>query len=80
MGLKLYKVTCRGMQSATASRITNGIAYCVAEDPTAAYEALREFLCDNDYGNYADREMETIELVAEADSYPMCGFRLFVNS
>lgn len=52
----------------------------MAEHPTAAYEALRVFLCDNDYGNYADREMETIELVAEAEAYPLCGFRLFVNS
>jgi len=74
---KLYRVTCRGMLDDTTGT-AHGIAYVVAKDPTSAYEMLRRYLDDNDLGFERDRELDSVELVAEGSDYPDCGIRLFL--
>lgn len=73
--LKLYRVTCRGMQTSVTGP-AYGVSYALAGDPTRAYEKVRKYLDDQDIGFAADRELEKIELVAEATDYPNCGAQL----
>ena len=77
MTRKLYKVTCRGMQSSIGSCIVHGIAFVVATNPDQAYRKLLKYLEKEDLGYDRDRELETIELIAEDDDYPDCQTRLF---
>lgn len=62
--MKLFKVTCRGMQSDATGR-PNGIAYVVAVDAGAAYEGVLKRLETRDLGFYGDRELKSVELVAD---------------
>ena len=74
---KLYKVTCRGMQ--TSFGIMHGINYVVASDLTAAYAVVRKNLDEKDIGFEKDRELETIELLAEETDYPNCNVHLYME-
>ncbi len=74
MSDKLYKITLQGLQS---TKPQMNISYVIAEDPTSAYDMVREFLDDEDYGHVEDRGLQTIELVAENSNYPNCGVKLF---
>ena len=71
--LKLYRVTCRGMQTSGASY---GISYVVAEDTAQAYAKVRQHLDERDLGFTTDRELEKVELIAEATNYPNCDTQL----
>jgi hypothetical protein len=64
MTSKLYRVTTRGMQTSSTG-VAHGISYVVATDPTSAYEIVRNYLNEKDYGFSDDRELEKIELLAE---------------
>jgi len=55
-----------------------GEFYAVAKDPTTAYKKVRADLDNEDYGFRKDREMETIELIAEATRFPDCVTRLIL--
>jgi len=74
MSNKLCLVKCRGMRQSNI----NGVAYVVANDPTEAYNKLRSFLDKNKIGFKKERELFTIELLAESADYPDCGIRLFL--
>ncbi len=50
----------------------------VAEDPTSAYETVKKYLDSKDVGFHKDREMESIELLAETGDYPVCREQLFL--
>lgn len=62
--MMLFKVTLKGM---TISPNAYGISYVVADDPTSAYLKVKKFLEENDLGFSRDRELHSIELIA--DSY-----------
>lgn len=75
---KLYKVTLKGMTSSPTG--TNyGISYIVAPDCNTAYLFLRRFLDDRDIGFTKDREMDTVELIAEDALYPDCRTMLLIS-
>lgn len=76
--LKLYKVTCRGMHGGLASNMAHGVAYVVATDTAKAYGLVRNHLEAKDLGFARDRELESVELIAEDYDYASCGFRLFL--
>jgi len=76
MGVKLYKVECRGMVHEIVD-MAHGIAYVIAENPEEAYRKVRNHLDAKNLGFASDREMKTIELLAEDDEYPLCGIRLY---
>ena len=69
--MKLFKVTCRDMHN------THGVAYVVAVDAAKAYERLRADLDARNLGTPSGREMETVELLADASDYPECGRQLY---
>ncbi len=69
--LKLWLVTCRGMTSSGISSgdRQRGICYVIALDPTAAYNAVREYLDKEDLGFRYERELESIKLIADTCEY-----------
>jgi hypothetical protein len=75
--VKLFLVRCHGMQTSTGGQIAWGQAFVAAEDPTSAYRKLREHLDKGDIGFARDREMLSIELVADSYEYPECCIRFY---
>lgn len=69
---KLYRVTLKGMHS------DYGISYVVAYDLTEAYAKVRKFLDDHDIGFSKYRELDRIELLADATQYSGCGTILYL--
>lgn len=74
--LKLYKVTCQGMHGGLGDRHAHGIAYVVAENTYSAYKMLRKFLDENDLGYSGDRELKSVELIADSYIYSDIGYML----
>jgi len=58
---KLYLVTCQKFSFNF---------YVVAENETEAYEKVKNNLTDKDYGFSSDRQLNTIQLLAEEKEYP----------
>jgi len=76
-GMKLFRVTCQGMNIPQFVGVTYGIAYVVAEDAAKAYQRVRDALDESNIGFKQEREMQKVELIAEETEYPACGFRLY---
>ena len=77
--MKLWLVECRGMTySIAGSGNVHGRAYVIAEDPQAAYAKLRAYLDKKDLGFTHERELASVELIADASEYPSCGTQLFL--
>jgi hypothetical protein len=77
--MKLYKVKCRGMHGGMASSTAHGIAYVVAANPDEAYQMVRRHLDKSGLGFEYERELESVELMADEGEYPKCGHRLYVK-
>lgn len=77
MNKKLYQIRCRGMQVAHGGGVGHGHAFVIATNPEEAYRKLRESLDRRDLGFGGDREMQSIELVAEDSDYPDCGMTFY---
>ena len=76
--MKLWLVTLQGMNTAVNSA-PHGKAYILANDPKEASERLLSYVKDNNLGFTNERELKSVELIAEADDlYPKCGMRLFL--
>lgn len=75
--MKLYLVRCHGMQTTAGGQVAWGQAYVAADDPTEAYRKLRAFLDKEDLGFSQEREMLSIELVADSERYQHCGIRFY---
>lgn len=77
--MKLYRVTCRGMRNSVGTQPAHGVAYVVAPDPTSAYQTLRDSLDRRKLGFEVERELHTIELIADEGPYPKCGHELIIK-
>jgi len=75
--MKLYLVKCRGMNISVTGP-THGVAYVIANNPAEAYEKLRKDLDERDLGFTDERELSSIELIAEDTNYPSCGVRVYI--
>lgn len=71
---KLYKITLQGLHG---TKPQYRECYVVADDPTSAYNLVREYLDDEKIGFTEDRGLKTIELLAEDTKYPDCKTKLF---
>lgn len=78
MHKKLFLVKCKGMTSVTGSGIAHGIAYVVATDPNEAYMKLRSHLDLKDLGFSHERELQSVELIADCYDYNDTGKMLFL--
>jgi hypothetical protein len=74
--MKLFKVMTQGMKS-NCTGVAYGTAYVVASDPTEAYKKLRRFLDNEDLGFRSERELDTIEVIADEEQYNDVGFILY---
>ena len=70
--MKLFLVTCRGMHDG------HGIAYVVAHNAAEAFARMHDNLAVRSLGFEKDRELDTVQLLAESVEYPPCGRRLYV--
>ncbi len=75
---KLFLVTCRDMHSSHITGNNRGIAYVVASSSTEAYAMLRQELDKLDAGFPRERELGTVQLLAENVEYPKCDCRLYL--
>ena len=75
--MKLYKVNLRGMKI-NSTGVAYGVSYVIAEDPYSAYQKVKDFLDDNDIGFSKDREMDSVELIADSKQYNDCGTILYL--
>ena len=75
--LKLFFVKTEGMRSGVSSA-PYGALYVLATHPTEAYNKVREFLDINDVGFDSDRELKSIEVVADSHNVPKCDYRLIL--
>jgi len=73
----LFKVTCRGMTHTSGGATAHGLAYVVAKDSAEAYRKVRDELERIGVGFRRDRELLSVEVIAEAGQYPACGIRLY---
>lgn len=74
---KLYRITLRGM-TYSATGVVEGISYVVARDAEEAYQKVRKSLDMRDVGFTSDRELKTIELLAENNEHIDAGHRLYL--
>jgi hypothetical protein len=75
--MKLYRVLLKGMHGNVVST-HYGHPYVIADTPTEALEKVQDYLTKRDIGFVHEREMETIELLAEEGDYPDCNIQLFL--
>lgn len=73
---KLYKVTLRGM-TYSSTGVVHGVSYVVANNPDHAHQVVKKDLEKREIGFRADREMASVELLAEDTQYPDCKTRLY---
>ena len=73
---KLYLVTLRGLHSAT--HVQHNTSYVVAANPDEAYQKVRKWLDEKDYGFKNERELKSVELLAEDYDYTDVKTMLFL--
>ena len=73
--MNLYKVTLKGM-TYRVSGPAYGLSYVVADNMDDAYNQVKAFLDEKDYGFKSDRELDKVELIA--DEKGNCGNMLFI--
>ena len=76
MTFKLFKVTLRGGINPGSTNYNT--SFVVAESPDAAYQAVRDFLNSNNLCFLWERELKSIELLAENCKHPACRTMLFL--
>lgn len=69
--MKLFKVILQGYGR-------YGTSYVMAKDPTSAYKKVKDYLDDNDLGFPKDRELESIELIADSDYYGNIATKIYL--
>lgn len=75
--MKLYRVRLKGM-SGSGIDTAYGKPYVIASDATEALEKVQKYLEQRDIGFRSDREIDSIELLAEEGNYPECNVQLFL--
>ena len=73
---KLFRVTLRGLSNYNLPNYKE--TYVLADTPTEAYEKVYKFVKENNLGFDCDRELHSVELVAEANEYTTAPYYLFV--
>jgi len=74
---KLYKVTLRGL-TYNSTGVAHGVSYVIAEGTDKAYNKVRDYLDSQQIGFEKERELSTIELIAENYPYTDTGTMLYL--
>jgi hypothetical protein len=72
--MKLYRVNLQGFYNTKFAS-----PMVVAKDPTTAYETVKFWLKEKDYGFEKDREMKSIELIADSYEHTKATSILFLQ-
>jgi hypothetical protein len=72
---KLYRVELKGLSGPIMDL---SCSYVIATDPTSAYNKVKKWLDEKDYGFKHDRELSAIHLLAEDYEYTNVRTRLFI--
>lgn len=75
--MKLYRVNLRGM-TGWSTGTSYGLSYVIAEDSEKAYQKVKTFLDEKNLGFIHEREMASIDLIAEDDQYTQTKTMLFL--
>jgi hypothetical protein len=75
--MKLYKVKLIGVFGGTSTNYNE--SYVIANDSEEAYKKVRSFLDRNDIGFKDQRELNSVQLLAEDKQYPECKTILFAG-
>lgn len=73
---KLYRVNLKGLSNSTGVQLKS--SYVIAKDSDEAYKKVRDWLDKEDYGFSHEREMDSVELLAEDYQYTDTRTRLFL--
>ena len=80
--MKLWLVLLQGMNdsiiNAPIINAPHGKAYVLANDPKEAADKLLNYVNENKFGFSHERELKSVQLIAEDVLYPNCGMRLFL--
>ena len=77
--LKLFYIKCKGLKhSIGCGETVYSKAFVVAKTMNDAYEKVRKYLDEAGIGFDSDRELESIELLAEQSYNPECGIILYI--
>lgn len=79
MTMKLYCVRLRGDMVSVLSGPIYGCAYVVAHNTDEAVTTVQRHLTNKNIGYVSDRELNSVELVAEATDYPACQTILYLD-
>jgi len=74
--MKLWLVTLQGM-TLSINSAPHGMAYVLANDPKEAADKLINYVKSKDLGFRHERELKSVELIAEDVLYPDCRMKLF---
>ena len=77
--MNLYRVKLAGMRT-NIGKVAYGDSYVLANDPTEAYQTLKNFVDKHDLGFIRDREMESVTLLASEEKYNKIGRLVLVAS
>ena len=73
---KLFKVSLVGLTDSTGIKCNP--SFVIAKDAGEAYKKVKDSLDNKDYGFSKDRELKSVELIAEEKEYASCGAMLFL--
>ena len=75
--MKLFRVVLKGM-TISSTGTPHGDCFVVANDPTEAYNVVRKFIDDKDFGFSHERELDRVELLADTCHYSDVRKQLFL--
>jgi len=75
--MKLYRIRLKGLHGAMVGN-DHSESYVIARDPTDALNKVQSYLNERDIGFKNEREMDSIELLAEEGGYPKHHVQLFL--
>ena len=74
----LYRVTLKGLHASLGTNKDHGTYYVVSKNTEDAYQKVRKYLNELDYGFDRERELDKIEVIADDYFYGDANYMLFI--
>lgn len=76
--MTLYRINLIGLHRSCGQTKDYSVAFVIAEDAQKAYDKVREYLDKQNYGFDGDRELKSIEPMADEEAYHGAAHRLYL--
>jgi hypothetical protein len=76
--MKLFRVNLQGMDYSTTGPVY-GVSYVVADNSDEAYRIVKEAVDSWGVGFIHERELKSVELIADTERYPDCKTHLHIR-